>query len=90
MLDRRFVSPHRPGGPYERPAPGGGILHVFEDHKPRSEVLSQWNGKAGNMSVLSESDTRAKLIDPAIRTQSWIEDLTQREETAGADRLLGG
>jgi len=33
---------------------------------------------------LSESDTRAKLIDPAIHRRGWTEDLIRREETAGA------
>jgi type I restriction enzyme R subunit len=33
---------------------------------------------------LSESDTRAKLIDPAIHQRGWTEDLIRREETAGA------
>lgn len=32
----------------------------------------------------SESDTRAKLIDPAIHQRGWTEDLIRREETAGA------
>jgi len=31
---------------------------------------------------LSESDTRAKLIDPAIHARGWMEDLIHREETA--------
>ena len=35
---------------------------------------------------LSESDTRAKLIDPAIHARGWTEDLIRREETAGAIR----
>ncbi|NTV81609.1 MAG: DEAD/DEAH box helicase family protein, partial [Candidatus Aminicenantes bacterium] len=34
--------------------------------------------------MLSESDTRAKLIDPAIHGRGWTEDLIRREETAGA------
>jgi type I restriction enzyme R subunit len=34
--------------------------------------------------TLNESDTRAKLIDPAIHTCGWTEDLIRREETAGA------
>lgn len=34
--------------------------------------------------MLSESDTRAKLIDPAIHSRGWTEDLIRREETAGA------
>src|SRR4030042_6713973 len=33
---------------------------------------------------LSESDTRAKLIDPALHACGWTEDLIRREETAGA------
>jgi type I restriction enzyme R subunit len=33
---------------------------------------------------LTESDTRAKLIDPAIHARGWTEDLIRREETAGA------
>lgn len=33
---------------------------------------------------LNESDTRAKLIDPALHTRGWTEDLIKREETAGA------
>jgi len=31
----------------------------------------------------SESDTRAKLIDPAIHHRGWTEELIRREETAG-------
>ena len=34
--------------------------------------------------ALSEADTRAKLIDPAIHKRGWTEDLIRREETAGA------
>jgi len=34
--------------------------------------------------ALSEADTRAKLIDPAIHARGWTEDLIKREETAGA------
>jgi type I restriction enzyme R subunit len=33
---------------------------------------------------LNESDTRAKLIDPALHARGWTEDLIKREETAGA------
>jgi len=29
---------------------------------------------------LTESDTRAKLIDPAIHRRGWTEDLIRREE----------
>ena len=42
------------------------------------------------MSPLSESDTRAKLIDPAIHAQGWTEDLIRREETAGAIEIIEG
>jgi len=31
---------------------------------------------------LSEADTRAKLIDPAIHKNGWSEDLIRRVETA--------
>jgi len=37
-----------------------------------------------------ESDTRAKLIDPAIHTCGWTEDLIRREETAGAIEIIDG
>ena len=36
-----------------------------------------------------ESDTRAKLIDPAIHKRGWTEDLIRREETAGAGLGIG-
>lgn len=39
---------------------------------------------------LSESDTRAKLIDPAIHACGWTEDLIRREETAGAIEIIDG
>jgi type I restriction enzyme R subunit len=39
---------------------------------------------------LSESDTRAKLIDPAIHARGWTEDLIRREETAGAIEIVAG
>jgi type I restriction enzyme R subunit len=39
---------------------------------------------------LSESDTRSKLIDPAIHARGWTEDLIRREETAGAIQMIGG
>lgn len=38
---------------------------------------------------LNESDTRAKLIDPAIHARGWTEDLICREETAGAIEIIG-
>jgi type I restriction enzyme R subunit len=39
---------------------------------------------------LGESDTRAKLIDPAIHAQGWHEDMIRREETAGTIEIIGG
>lgn len=40
--------------------------------------------------TLNESDTRAKLIDPAIHGRGWTEDLIRREQTAGAIEIIGG
>jgi type I restriction enzyme R subunit len=37
---------------------------------------------------LSEADTRAKLIDPALHQCGWTEDLSKREETAGAIEII--
>jgi len=39
---------------------------------------------------LTESDTRAKLIDPAIHARGWTEELIRREETAGAIEIVDG
>lgn len=39
---------------------------------------------------LSEADTRAKLIDPAIHQRGWTEDMIRREETAGSIEIIGG
>jgi type I restriction enzyme, R subunit len=39
---------------------------------------------------LNEADTRAKLIDPALRERGWTEDHIFREQTAGAIDLIGG
>ncbi len=39
---------------------------------------------------LSESDTRAKLIDPGIHARGWTEELIKREETAGAIQIIDG
>jgi len=39
---------------------------------------------------LNESDTRAKLIDPAIHRRGWTEDLIRREETAGTVEIING
>ena len=38
----------------------------------------------------NEADTRAKLIDPALRERGWTEDHIFREQTAGAIDLVGG
>jgi type I restriction enzyme, R subunit len=40
--------------------------------------------------ALGEADTRAKLIDPALHSRGWTEDLIRREETAGAVDVLDG
>ncbi|HYC43922.1 MAG TPA: hypothetical protein VED01_00425 [Burkholderiales bacterium] len=39
--------------------------------------------------ALNESDTRAKLIDPALHARAWT-DLIRREETAGAIEIVDG
>jgi len=39
---------------------------------------------------LSESDTRAKLIDPTLHARGWTEDLIRCEETAGAVEIIDG
>ena len=39
---------------------------------------------------LSESDTRAKLIDPGLHTRGWTEHLIRREETASAVEIVDG
>ena len=39
---------------------------------------------------LSESDTRSKLIDPALYARGWKEDFIKREETAGAVEVRDG
>lgn len=39
---------------------------------------------------LSEADTRAKLIDPALYRRGWTEDLIRREETAGSIEIIDG
>ncbi len=42
------------------------------------------------MSALSEADTRAKLIDPAIHARGWTEDLMKEEVSAGAIAVENG
>ena len=39
---------------------------------------------------LSEADTRAKLIDPALHARGWTEDLIRRAETAGTVEIVAG
>jgi len=39
---------------------------------------------------LSEADTRAKLIDPALHSRGWTEDLIRREETAQGIDIIDG
>jgi type I restriction enzyme, R subunit len=39
---------------------------------------------------LNEPDTRAKLIDPALRNCGWTEDHIKREETAGSIMIWNG
>ena len=39
---------------------------------------------------LSESDTRAKLIDPALHERGWTEDLIRREESDGTVYIVAG
>ncbi|MCX5825439.1 MAG: DEAD/DEAH box helicase family protein [Deltaproteobacteria bacterium] len=39
---------------------------------------------------LNKTDTRAKLIDPAIRKCGWTEDFIRREETAGTVEIING
>lgn len=38
--------------------------------------------------MLTEADTRAKLLDPAIHKRGWTEDLIRREETAGTIEIV--
>lgn len=38
--------------------------------------------------TLSETDTRSKLIDPALYAVGWTEDLIRREESAGAIEIV--
>lgn len=48
------------------------------------------SGRETTRVALSEADTRAKLIDPAIHKRGWTEDLIRREETAGSIEIIGG
>ena len=40
--------------------------------------------------ILSEADTKAKLIDPALHGRGWIEDLIRREETDRGIDIIDG
>jgi len=40
--------------------------------------------------ALNESETRAKLIDPALHDRGWTEELIKREESAGAVEIVAG
>jgi type I restriction enzyme R subunit len=40
--------------------------------------------------ALSEADTRAKLIDPAIYARGWSEDMICRETTLGGVEIISG
>ena len=40
--------------------------------------------------TLSEADTRAKLIDPALHKRGWTEAHIRREETAGTVQIING
>jgi type I restriction enzyme R subunit len=39
---------------------------------------------------LSEADTRAKLIDPALHSRGWKEDLIRREDTSQGIDIIDG
>lgn len=39
---------------------------------------------------LSEADTHAKLVNPALYGRGWTEDHIKREETTGAVELMAG
>src|SRR3954447_20225134 len=39
---------------------------------------------------LSEADTHAKLVNPAIYKKGWTEDHIKREETIGAVEMIAG
>ena len=39
---------------------------------------------------LSEADTHAKLVNPALYTRGWTEDHIKREETTGAVEIIAG
>lgn len=56
-----------------------------------SEDGAQVGGAITLLSVpLSEADTHAKLVNPAIYARGWTEDHIKREETTGAVDLIAG
>src|SRR5262249_50847165 len=67
--------------------------HLHQTNYPHSASPSGplTGGKpGGSMSALTEADTRAKLIDPAIHARGGSEDLIRREESAGAVEIVAG
>ena len=60
--------------------------------------LDLWHGAEKKVSIingedqmsLSEADTRAKLIDPALHRRGWTEDLIRREETECGIDIIDG
>jgi type I restriction enzyme R subunit len=61
------------------------------DHRPRALAACDAAKVEGGAALgLSEADTRAKLIDPAIHARGWTEDPIRREETAGAIEIIDG
>jgi type I restriction enzyme R subunit len=44
----------------------------------------------GARATLNEAQTRIQLIDPALHSRGWTEDLIRREETLGAVEIIDG
>jgi len=44
----------------------------------------------GTGATLNEAQTRIQLIDPALHSRGWTEDLIKREETLGAVEIIDG
>lgn len=40
--------------------------------------------------ALNEAETRLRLIDPALHSRGWTEDLIRREETQGTVAIVDG
>jgi type I site-specific restriction endonuclease len=45
---------------------------------------------AERFNILSEADTKAKLIDPLLHKRGWTEDFIRREETARGINIIDG